>query len=232
MSQRYVLSGFRDALRLPAWVVGLTMLGVGSLARDVGHPAAAAVLSTLLIWAGPAQVILYGGLATGVALPALAVAISLSSIRFLPMTMSVLPQLRRPKQSLGLQLLIAHYVAVTVWVQTHTRLSSIPEEGRVAYYLGFANTTLLVSGLLTFLGYFMAAVLPLPLAAALLFVTPVFFTLSLIATARSAMDATAMAAGFILAPAFASTLGRDFDLLATGLIGGTAAYFVGRATRK
>ena len=42
----------------------------------------------------------------------------------------------------------------------------------------------------------------------------------------------AMALGFVLAPAFASTLGRDFDLLATGLIGGTAAYCVGRATRR
>jgi predicted branched-subunit amino acid permease len=230
--RQHVLTGIYDALRLPAWVVGLTMLGVGSLARDVGHPAAAAVLSTLLIWAGPAQVILYGGLATGVALPALAVAVSLSSIRFLPMTMSVLPQLRRPKQSLGLQLLFAHYVAVTVWVQTHTRIRAIPEEGRIAYYLGFANATLLVSSFMTFLGYFMAAVLPLPLAAALLFVTPVFFTLSLIAATRSAMDATAMVLGFVLAPAFASTLGRDFDLLATGLIGGTAAYCVGRATRR
>jgi predicted branched-subunit amino acid permease len=232
LSRRYVLSGVQDSLRLPAWVVGLTMLGVGSLARDIGHPPAAAVLSTLLIWAGPAQVILYGGLATGTVLPALAVAVSLSSIRFLPMTMSVLPQLRRPEQSLGLKLLIAHYVAVTVWVQAHTRLRSIPEEGRVAYYLGFANTTLLVSSLMTYLGYFMAAVLPLPLAAGLLFVTPVFFTLSLIATMRSAMDGAAMIAGFVLAPVFAKTLGSDFDLLATGLIGGTAAFCVGRATRR
>ena len=31
----------------------LALVGVGSLARDVGHPVSAAMLSTLLIWAGP-----------------------------------------------------------------------------------------------------------------------------------------------------------------------------------
>jgi hypothetical protein len=35
--------GVRDALAFPAWIVGLSLVGVGSLARDVGVPAGVAV---------------------------------------------------------------------------------------------------------------------------------------------------------------------------------------------
>ncbi len=59
------LWGLGRALALPAWIVGFSLLGVGSLARDAGHPIGAAVLSTILIWAAPAQLILYGTLASG-----------------------------------------------------------------------------------------------------------------------------------------------------------------------
>lgn len=223
-----VLQGIRDALALPAWVVGLSVLGIGGLARDVGHPAGAALLSTLLMWAGPAQVILYGGLAAGAALPAIALAVCLSSIRLLPMTMSVLPLLRRPGHSIAVQLLTAHYVAVTVWVESLRRLPSMPVEQRFPYFLGFANATLGVSSLLTFLGYYLAGALPTPFAAGLLFLTPVFFTISLSAGARSVADWSAISMGFLVTPMFTMTVGRDLDLLATGIFGGTAAYLIGR----
>ena len=63
---RPALIGFRDALMLPAWVVGLGLVGVGSLARDVGYPVEVAVLSTMLVWAGPSQVIFFASIAAGV----------------------------------------------------------------------------------------------------------------------------------------------------------------------
>jgi predicted branched-subunit amino acid permease len=223
-----VFRGIRDALSLPAWVVGLSLLGVGGLARDVGHPAGAALLSTLLMWASPAQVILYGGIAAGAALPAIALAVCLSSIRLLPMTMSVLPLLRRPGHGIAVQLLAAHYVAVTVWVESLRRLPSMPEEQRFSYFLGFANATLAVSSLLTYFGYYLAGALPTPFAAGLLFLTPVFFTISLSAGARNVAGWSAIGMGFLVTPLFTMTIGRDFDLLATGVFGGTAAYLIGR----
>ena len=87
------------------------------------------MLSTLLIWAGPAQVLFYGGIAAGMAMPAIAVAISISSIRFLPMTMAILPMIRRPGHGLPLQILAAHYMAVTVWSENLRRLPSVPRSG-------------------------------------------------------------------------------------------------------
>src|SRR3712207_9367908 len=83
-----VLRGVRDALALPAWVVGLSMFAIGSLAGETGFPAGAAVLSTVLIWAGPAQVIFFAGIAAGTALPAGALAVAPFSIRLPPLTLS------------------------------------------------------------------------------------------------------------------------------------------------
>jgi predicted branched-subunit amino acid permease len=228
---RPFLRGALDALLLPAWVVGFALVGVGSLAHDVGHPVGAAMLSTLLIWAAPAQVIFYGGLAGGSALPVIAIAVCLSSIRFLPMTMAILPLLRRPGQGIWMQFLIAHYVAVTVWVEGLRRLPQIAEPQRLPYYFGFANACILTSAMMTGVGYYLSAALALPFVAGLLFLTPVFFTLSLMAGARSRLDWSALALGAILAPAFGYLAGKDFDLLLTGLVGGTIAYLIGRRRR-
>lgn len=223
--------GIRDALSFPAWVVGLGLVGVGSLAHDVGHPLAAAVLSTLLMWAGPGQVIFYGGLAAGAALPALALAVSLSSIRLLPMTVALLPMLRRPGQGAGFQLLLSHYIAVTVWTESLRRLPQVPDEGRVPYFLGFANTCVLVSAALTGAGYVLSGVLPLPLAAGLLFLSPIFFTVSVSAGARTLTDWLAFGLGLALAPLVALVVGGGFDLMVTGVVAGTIAYAAGRWRR-
>jgi predicted branched-subunit amino acid permease len=224
--------GLRDALALPAWVVGFALLGVGSLGRDAGFPAGAAVLSTLLIWAGPAQAILFASVAAGMSLPAIAFAISLSSVRLLPMTMAILPLLRRPGQGTATQLAAAHLVAVTTWVEGLRRLPVMAPEERVPYFFGLASGCIGLSLVTTYLGHVLAGTLPLPLAAALLFLTPIFFSVSLVAGARVPADWAAIALGFALAPTFNVLLGKDLDLLAAGVVGGTAAYGLDRLRRR
>jgi predicted branched-subunit amino acid permease len=68
---------------------------------------------------------------------------------------------------------------------------------------------------------------PALVTAALLFMTPLYFILSLIATSRSPMDLAAVAIGCGLSPVLYLVM-PGFDLLATGLIGGTLAYVLGR----
>jgi predicted branched-subunit amino acid permease len=220
--------GARDAVSLPAWVVACSLLGVGSLARDAGFPAGAAVMSTLFIWAAPAQAILFASLTAGASLPGIALAMSLSSIRFLPMTISILPLLRQPRHGTALQIVIAHFVAVTTWMEGLRRLPAIPVDERLPYYFGFAGACMGLSGLATFIGYVLVGALPVPLAAGLLFLTPIYFSVSLVAGARRIEDWAAIVLGFALAPVCTLLLGKDFDLLATGLIGGTAAYATGK----
>ena len=231
-SLRFAALGLRDALMLPAWVVGLSLASVGSLARDVGFPVEVAVLSTVLVWAGPSQVIFFASIATGAAWSAIALSIGFASLRFLPMTVALLPLLRRPGQGIAMQALLAHFVAVTVWAETLRRLPAIPPERRVAYFLGFANACILVSSAATYAGYYLVGALPTPLAAGLLCVSPLVFLVSLTAGARNLGDGLAIGLGFVLAPAMAWLIGGSFDIIAGGLIGGSIAFLVQRLRRR
>jgi hypothetical protein len=142
--------------------------------------------------------------------------------------MAILPLLRQPGQGIATQLAAAHFIAVTMWVEGLRRLPPLPAHERVPYFFGFANACLVVCTVTTYAGYFLLGALPLPLAAGLLFLTPIFFTVSLVAGARGMADWAAMVLGGALAPAFNVLLGKDFDLLAAGLLGGTAAYSLGK----
>ncbi|WP_332685746.1 AzlC family ABC transporter permease [Bosea sp. (in: a-proteobacteria)] len=224
--------GFRDALKLPAWVVGLGMIGVGSLARDVGYPVEAAVLSTVLVWAGPSQVLFFASVAAGAAWSAIALAIGFASLRFLPMTIALLPLLRRPGQGVGMQLLLSHFVAVTSWTEALRRLPPLPPEQRPAYFLGFANALIAASALCTYVGFHLAGAVPAPVAAGLLCLSPIFFIASLTAGARGFGDGVAIFLGLALAPVASRVVGGGFDLLAGGLVGGSVAFALQRWRRR
>lgn len=223
--------GIMRALALPAWLVGFSLVSVGSLARDVGHPVGAAVLSTVLIWAGPAQILVYGGLAAGAAPLAVAIAVCLSSVRFLPMTMALLPYLRRPGQPQAELYVAAHLTSMTSWLEGMHRLPDLEPERRYRYYLAFSTTCMVVASATTAAGYYLVGALPSSFAAGLLMLTPIFFMISLCGGARNASDWVALGLGAALEPVSAWAVGRDFDLLSTGLIGGTLAYWVGRRAR-
>ena len=226
--QRVALAGMRAALSFPAWMVGFGLVGIGSLARDVGYPVEVAVLSTILVWAGPSQVIFFASIAAGAAWSAVAIAIAFASLRFLPMTVAILPLLRKPGQGLGTQLILAHYVAVTGWAAGLRRLPAIPPPQRVVYFIAVCQTCMTVSAIGTFAGYYLLGALPVALAAGLLCLTPIFFLTSLVAGSRDLRDGLAIALGLAFAPISDRFIGGGFDLIVSGLVGGTIAFVVGR----
>src|SRR5512141_312633 len=90
------LYGLRTASKsVFAFVIILTYIGFGALAHDYGFTVGWAMLSTALLWAGPAQVILVTGLGAGTALVETAVAVGLSSVRLLPIVVALLPMVKR-----------------------------------------------------------------------------------------------------------------------------------------
>ncbi|MFO1116852.1 MAG: AzlC family ABC transporter permease [Beijerinckiaceae bacterium] len=221
--------GVRQAMSGPAFFVAIAMIGVGGLAKVAGFPAGAAFLSTLTIWAGPAQVLFFGSIAAGVALPAVALSISLSSIRFVPMCLTVLPMLRTKRTRTLTLVIAAHFIAVTVWAESLRRLPEIEREARLPFFFGFATACILNTAAFTTLGYYMTAELPTPLAIGVLFLTPVYFLSTLVRNARQPIDWLAMLFGLALSPITQAFVGGGFDLLVLGLGGGTAAWAAGRA---
>ncbi len=224
-----VRRGIAAAAGLRALLLMCAMIGIGGLCRDVGYPLGAGVLSTLLIWAGPGQIVLFTSLASGMALPWIALAVSLSSIRFVPMVMSLLPLLRRPGMRLWHLLGLSHYIAVTAWVEGIRLLPHLPPRERVPFFLGFANTIMLAAALATALGYALVASMPPVLAGALLFSSPLYFTLALTAGATRWLEGLAFVLGFAGLPLATKFAPEGSELIVAGLGMGGLAYAIERA---
>ncbi|MBB6308997.1 AzlC family ABC transporter permease [Xanthobacter tagetidis] len=224
--------GFVEGLRSVATMMLLgSFIGFGALLEGVGFPLVAGMVSTMLIWALPAQVILIGGVVSGTALPAVALAVTLSSIRLLPMVVSIAPYMRGPRRNLLAEAACAHFVAMTMWVEGLRLLPRIPGEGRVPYTLGLGSGYVAISGAGTLVGYALAGSVPGPLAAGLLLLTPLSFTVLMVRNARGATDWLALGAGLALTP-LTMGLAGGLDLMIAGVGGGTLAYLVGRRLEK
>ncbi len=222
-ARRAFWCGVRFAPSTPAVVLFATFIGFGALAQATGFSPAEAVFTTLIVWALPGQVVLVDEVAKGAGLVTAAFAVTLTAIRLLPLTVSLMPWLRGAGVSRPLQFLMSHFIAVTVWIEGHRRLPGLPAHLRAPYFLGMASAFLVLNLVATLIGFLVAGRVPVEVAAGLLFLTPIYFLLSLIASARGRVDLMALALGFAIGPPL-FVLMPGFDLLATGLIGGTIAY--------
>lgn len=184
---------------------------------------AQAAFMTGSVWALPSMVVLVGAIVSGAALPAALLAVTLSAIRLMPMVMALVPEMRAERTRQWVLYLLAHFVAVTSWVLAMERLRHIPRDMRTTFYTGLGGTLVTANIIVVAAVYAVADALPSTVSAALLMLTPMYFLTSLWGSARERVGHVAMILGLILGPVFHVLL-PQFDLLAAGLIGGTAAY--------
>jgi predicted branched-subunit amino acid permease len=229
---RWFFTGARTALSGPAFYVALSLMGVGSLARAAGFPIGAAMLSTVLIWAGPGQLLFFGAVAAKTAPAAIALAVSLSSVRLLPMCLSVLPMLRGPRTRLPTLLAASHFIAVTVWAESLRRLPEMERPTRLPFFFGMALTCMALTTLSTALGFWLTGSLPAPLGAGLMMLSPIYFLATTARSARSGVDWLAMLFGAVLAPVTQSQIGGGLDLPVLAVVGGGGAWLLGYFARR
>jgi predicted branched-subunit amino acid permease len=208
-------------------VLAGTYVGMGALAHDFGFSSWWLALSTVLVWAAPAQVILMSALGAGSALIEAALAVSLSAIRLFPMVVALLPLLRGEGTRLRDLLLPAHFTSVSMWVESIRLLPGVPRERRIAFCNGLSVGYMSTAASFGFVGYYLAAELPPLLAGALLFLTPMSFLLSTARNAKVMMDKLALVLGLLLGTILTATH-VQLDLMWTGFGGGTLAYVVHR----
>ena len=221
-------AAFVDGLRAASVSVFMIVIigsyiSIGALAHDLGFAIPWVVLSTILIWAAPAQVILITSLGAGTAPLEAGLAVGLSGMRLLPMVVALLPVLRTYQTRAKELILPAHFTAVSVWIEALRLTPMLPRENRIAFANGLAVGLVCGAVSASIVGYYLAGVLPGELVAAMLFLTPMSFLTSAVRNARLLSDKIAYVAGVVMAPLFAyEQIG--LDLLWTGLIGGSAAY--------
>jgi len=204
-------------------VIVTTYIGFGALAHDYGVSLGWAVLSTVLMWAGPAQVILLTALGSGTTIIEVAVAVGLSSVRFLPLVVALVPVIRAPATRPWHLLIPAHFVSVSVWVEGTRHAPGLARENRVAFCNGLGIGFVTPGAVATAIGFYLAAALPALFGAAAMFVTPLSFLLSTMRNSRLLLERLALALGLIIGPVLAYWQ-VGLDLLWTGIAAGTLAY--------
>lgn len=222
--------GIAVAFGVPGLILFASAAGFGALARDAGLSLGNANLMMATLFALPAQVVMVDQLARGGSLLGAALAVTLIGVRLLPMTAVLAPHLGGPSAGRLGKVIAVHAIAITAWMEGFRRLPSIAEPLRLPHFLGIGAGLILASLAGTTAGFAAAGVVPPAFAAALLFLTPIYFMLSLIETAGGAGDWLAIAIGAALGP-LSYLFAPGFDLLLTGVVGGTAAYLLGRRWR-
>jgi predicted branched-subunit amino acid permease len=223
--------GLLRLFTLPALILLGAFTGFSGLARDAGLTIWQVEFMVLTIWALPSKVVLIGAITSGASLAGAFVAVSLSAVRLMPMTMALVPEMRADKTRPLTLYLLSHFVAVTAWVMSMETFQRVPKDFRTAYFAGIATALMSSNIVIVFLVFELADTFPPALDAALVFVTPLYFLCSLWGSARERASHYAMVAGLTLTPVFHHFIPAG-DILAAGLIGGTVAWLLARRSRK
>ncbi len=208
-------------------VMAGTFIGIGALAHGYGFSVWWLTVSTVVVWAGPAQIILIAALGSGGSMIDAAIAVSLSGVRLFPMVVSVLPLLRGKNTRTRDLLLPSHFMAVTTWVESLRLLPQLPQEQRVPFCNGMGFGYMATSVVAGLAGFYLAAGLPPLAAGGLLFLTPMAFLCMTTRGARALLERLALALGLAVEPTL-THFHVGLDLMWTGVGAGSFAYLVHR----
>lgn len=217
--------GVREALGVPAAVLGAGYIGYGALAYENGYSVWLTMLATVTIWALPGQLILIELHALGAAAFAIVLAAVMSGARFLPMTLSLVPVMRDTRYKRLVVYLVAHLIAMTTWAMAMRRCPELPQPQRLPYFAGFAATCVSVSVICCPIGFYLSGAFPPLLRLGFVFLTPVYFFVILVGDVRTRLAAAALACGALAGPLL-HLLSPQWSVLLSGFVGGTAAYLI------
>lgn len=220
-----LLAGVKDAFGAPAVVLFAGMVGFGAMGRMQGLDLWFTGFCSVFMFALPGQVVLMEMIIGHSALLTTALAVTLTSTRFVTMTLTLFPQFSERDKQKG-AFAAVHLLAMTVWAVSMREFPYIKTELRRSYFVGFGLFCWLLALPGTATGYLLAGVVPKPITLALIFINPLFFVLTF-TEVRANWSRIAIFLGCILGPIF-YTLDPDSSLLFSGLIGGTVAYLFER----
>ncbi len=218
------------AISAAGFILAATGTGFGALAHDLGFTFGHVMFISAFVFALPAQVLVVDELARGAGIAGAALAVGLTAVRLLPMTVSMMPLIRDEKLPRWLHIYAVHFLAVTAWLEGNRLLPSLPVRVRLPFFAGLGTGFMVLMAIGAGIGFVLSAKLPPVLAAALLLMTPIYFTCSLLLSARTRTDHLAILLGGVLGPVLFKLV-PGFDLLIAGTVGGTIGWLAGRGRR-
>ena len=221
----------RDALGVPAGVLGASYIGFGALASTGAVSIWVLMASTVVMWALPGQLVMVEMAQLGAPLFAIVITVALTNARFLPMTITLLPTIRARTPSPWYYYLVAHCVAMTSWAICMRRCPDMPVAERIPYFVGLSCTCIVAASVAGATGYLIAALIPPLVQIGLVFLTPVYFFVILFGDVQSRLGGIALACGGVMGP-LCYLVTPQWSVLVGGIAGGTLAFFIFRALEK
>src|SRR5581483_4251035 len=132
-----------------------TYVGVGALAHEYGFSVWWLLISNVLIWAAPAQVILLSALGAGATPAEAAVAVALSGVRLLPMVVTLLALIKQKDTRPRELILPAHLTAVSMWVEALRLVPALPRAGRIGFCNGLGTGFMLAACAGSLIGFYL-----------------------------------------------------------------------------
>ncbi|MEL6750909.1 MAG: AzlC family ABC transporter permease [Pseudomonadota bacterium] len=218
-------TGIRGFGSLPSIVLVSAFVGFGGLARDAGITFGQLIFMVPVVWALPSHLILVAGIIADASLVAIALAVTLASLRMLPMVMAFVPEVRVLGTKRWHLLLASNLVAITAWVNLMQHSDEMPRRGRLPYFLGFGLTMVIACTIAAGLVHQLAGSFPPVLMALLTFLTPLYFTMSIWNASRLSVERLALLLGVLALPA-AYWASPQFAILIAGIAAGVVAFAI------
>ena len=203
--------GARESLGAPIAVIAANYVGLGAFSSATDASVWLVVVSTLSIWALPAQLVMVDMWMVGAPVIAVLLAVMLTNLRFLPMTITIVPTFRDPVHPRWRYFVAAHFIAMTSWVVC------------MSYFVGFSATCIAAGMVCGAAGYYLAGSIPPAVQLGLVYLTPVNFFVLLVGEVRERMGALALACGGAAGPLF-YLLTPQWGVVLAGVVGGTLAF--------
>jgi predicted branched-subunit amino acid permease len=222
-------TGCRHAFGVPAAVLVAGMIGFGALGQASGLSLGVTTAATIFMYALPGQVVFAEMMALGASGVAIALAAALTAARFLPMTMTLLPQVPQEDRDLTLYAK-SHLISMTTWAIMMRDFSKLEPQARLAYFTGFGLVCWGCSIPSTVMGYLVAGHVPVPITLGLIMINPLFFLLTF-TEVKTQFGRLALLTGGLSGPLVYS-LSPSWSILISGLLGGTLAFLIDASLRQ
>lgn len=222
--------GARDAFSLPAFMVAASMLGYGAMVHSAGLGLGVAIVSTLGIWGLPGQVAFIEYMLLGAPLASMMIGVSLANMRFLPMTLSLVPMFKGSKSGWRWRYLWAQFMSVNTWVGLLRRVPELGPDQRAAFYTGFSVLCMSAGAVGVTTGFLLAEAMPFYVTVTLVFLNPIYFAF-VFAAMRVRACLLAFAAGAIAGPLI-YLLTPEWSLPIAGVLAGTVGFYLDQLLRR
>ena len=228
INSKYFFQGLKSlkSFDSPAIALAASFIAIGALLKNIGFNIQQSILSTVLTYALPGQLVMAESFLIGASLINIFLAVWLVNARLYPMTVSLMPLLKEVSQPRWKYYLSCHFLAVSSWLIMKDRIHTVEQKDRIDFWIGIGIGTWSTAIIATIIGYLLSDYLNKDMIIGLAIVNPVYFACMMVGAMKSKSISTAVVLGAILGPAL-FLVSPEWSILFGGTLAGTIAFLIG-----